>query len=346
MNAGWCGPVPDSFRHNSARDGPAKRPTLAIPFADKEIPMSPTVRQTGVFALFTALLCVSLAQNAVADTWIGSFHHKDPDDGADVYTHYYDKDGDGQPDYMVEYAYLEDMEFVQVKDVGNPDPNDPGSSTRKGDLESGIALAKQTGGGNEWPQKDFAQTPIGQVFSGHGKGPAPSWNPSDEAGGGTPANHFEDKTEQDLFKGFGGSGSGFTFEPNAGSLGEQLKKHGNGGGQGGGDDDGSDDEPPGSPQQGGELGPKPPIVNPPTVKKHAGGLFTRHVSDPDDKQLGGPDTKQVQKSFVLLPPSTKGFNLNGPAGNSSLQGGSFNWGSFGGHPAGAGRPAGAARIAR
>jgi hypothetical protein len=279
-----------------------------------------------------------------------SFYHK-ASDGADVFTHYYDADGDGKADYLIEYAYFEDLEFVTKEDIAdNPNPDDPSSNTTKGDSESKIALAKQKGGGNWQGEVDFAKTPAGKELTAGGNGPVPVWNPGDDGGGGgSTTGHApgmivdKGKLQQGFIKGFEGMGGGFTFEPNGGSLSDQLKKPG---GHSSGDGDGDDDEPPGSPRQGGELGPKPPIVNPPTVTTHAGGLFARHVSDPEDKQPGGPDTKQVQTSFVLLPPTTVDINLSGPSGEPSMQGGSFNWGSFGGQSNVAGPPAGAARTAR
>jgi hypothetical protein len=247
----------------------------------------------------------------------------------------------------------------------NPNP-DGESSGPKGDQSTQIALAKQKGGGDGKVEGDFWKSPAGQLLTGGGKGPNVVWNPEGDQGGpsaGATYHTIGQKPGQLLI---GNTGAGLQdlmdrikdkVKEVGGAAGKYLENHGKGpgpywnpgvegGGGGSQNDGGGDDEPPGSPRQGGELGPKPDIVNPPTVQHHLGGLFARHVSDPDDKYLGGPDTKHVPNAFVLLPPTTKGFKLNGPAGGLPPQSASFNRGAFGGPSTAAEGARGAMRMAR
>ncbi len=125
----------------------------------------------------------------------------------------------------------------------------------------------------------------------------------------------------DLFQEHGMGGHGGGFDPNGGPISEQINGLKGGGGGGGGDDDGD----------GGDDG-------------HKEDYGFHDGQYPANPELVNP--VPIQKSFVLLPPSMKGFKLTGPSGSAALPGGAFNCGAFGGHITGAAGPVGAVKIAR
>ncbi len=182
---------------------------------------------------------------------------------------------------------------VEGLDDDNPDPNDP--SAKQEAIGLGHRAVKQKGGPLSVHAKAFSQTLLGRGFSRHGKGSVPVWNPSDDQDGTTSVKRapvageepgaivvadtsnkaFADKIKNKVLQ---EGGAGGKYLENSGIGPDRCWNPGDEGGSGPQDNDGSHHKP-GSPKPLSELGPKPEIVNPPTVKS-----------------LGGPDTKAARGS--------------------------------------------------
>src|SRR5262249_60109439 len=75
-----------------------------------------------------------------------------------------------------------DGSVTKVEVGGNPNPDDPSSGPKDGDMQT--VLAKLHGGGKFIPDKNFWNSPLGRKLGSAGKGPGPAINPSDEETGG------------------------------------------------------------------------------------------------------------------------------------------------------------------
>lgn len=264
-----------------------------------------------VVALFAAVISLSVPSTSAADpngrVFLGSWT-----DGDYRYDEYFvHKDG---KDYLVTRAFDMDGTAVAARveglDDDNPDPNDP-NAKQGGDRASAIARAKQKGGPLSVHAKAFSQTLLGRGFSRHGKGSVPVWNPSDDQGettavkrapgaGEEPGNIVVADTSNKAFidkiktKVLQEGGAGGKYLENSGIGPDQYWNPGDEGGGGGPQDNDGSHHKPGSPKPLSELGPKPEIINPPTVKS-----------------LGGPDTKRFRGS-VPNATETNGARVGAP----------------------------------
>jgi hypothetical protein len=205
------------------------------------------------------LIATGLPGGAAAEVISVGLHFAANEDPEDYVEKFWNLDDPRWDIYKVVYKDGS-VEWYVLPADSNPGPDDP-SSGGKGDRDSRIALAKQTGGGKFIADQYFWKGELGKSLTGKGKGPAPVINPGDgDDPGGGPSNpsRGKEKLGEDYVINHTeqlGSGKGGGFQFDGGSPGEQLKKGGgpkgppgNNNGNGNGDDDnkGSNGPPPGT----------------------------------------------------------------------------------------------------
>jgi hypothetical protein len=271
------------------------------------------------FLLATAaagLIATSLPGGAAAEKLFSvSIHFYDNDDDEDYLEVFWDLDNPAVTIYRL--VNKDGSTSVVVDRESNPGPDDP-SSGPKGDRDSRIALAKQTGGGKWIADQYFWASELGKSLTGKGKGPKPVINPGDgDDPGGGPGNpsRGKEKLGKDYVidhTGQLGSGKGGGFQFDGGSPGEQLKKGGGpkgppGDNNGNGDDDdndkGSNGPPPGT-----YFGPADLVdpLGPPIAKQAArpktekSGKARVQVTSKPSKSNAGPLTGKLTKAQSTL----------------------------------------------
>ncbi|MBC8874752.1 MAG: hypothetical protein H8E44_35480 [Planctomycetes bacterium] len=220
-----------------------------------------SLARCGAVAMTFSLLALSWPSYAVAGWKLA--HITFWDDG--TYDERYENDETGE--VVVHYdcydfvggTYIGDSDyFPGSNNPGNPDPTE-GSGTGSS-IEEMIEQAKRQGVHYEIQVQNF-KTPLGKHLLKINKGMIdPSHNPSDDDDAGS-SNPGGDPFGGEAVGGsHGGGGGGGGFDPNGGSLADQLKNSGKRGDQDG-DGEGGGSSPPGPK---GEALPGPPeLVNPP-----------------------------------------------------------------------------------
>jgi hypothetical protein len=338
------------------------------------------VKRAGWLSLLKRYLLATAAAGLIATSLCGgaaaenlksiSLHYYDNDDDEDYQEIFRDLDAPGW--YVVKIVY-KDGNVLTVHMESNPGPDDT-TSGPKGDRDSRIALAKQSGGGKFIADQYFWAGELGKSLTAKGKGPKPVINPGDgDDPGGGPSNpsRGKEKLGEDYIIDHTanlGSGKGGGFQFDGGSPGEQLKKGGDpkgppGENKGNGDDD--DDKGSNGPPPGTYFGPADLVdpLGPPIAKVAArpktekSGKARVQVTSKPGKPDAGPLTGKMVMGKLTKARSPQGQSAGPPAAkttsaptkallSSGLLGGGAGLGTQGPAAAGHGIGMGAAMRVR